>query len=195
MGIHSASDTEYGWTWYGGLVGGYFNGHPEEQQIATLRIENHEHPATKHLPGNEWKRFDEWYNFKNLNPNVKVLLSLDESSYHGGTNGANHPASWYHQYDGGRAFYTGLPQHKESYAEENFLKHVLGGIRYAVGSKKRLDYSACRTPELPDPTRFVKTVLASELSEPMELDMFPDGKIIFINVMVTSKSSIRLPDW
>ncbi len=187
VGIHAATDTEYGWTWYGGLVGGYFNGHPA-QQNATLHIENHDHPATKHLPGNEWKRFDEWYNFKNLNPNVKVLLTLDERSYKGGTmctasEGADvkcHPAAWYHEYDGGRAFYTALGHTKESYAEENFLKHVLGGIRYAIGKKKRLDYSACRTPELPDPTRFTKTVLASELTEPMELDMLPDGKVIFI---------------
>ena len=179
VGIHSSTDTEYGWTWYGGLVGGYFNGHPAQQQ-ATLQINDHNHPSTEHLPGNEWSRFDEWYNFKNLNPNVKVLLSLDEKSYQGGTNGDFHPAAWYHEYDGGRAFYTAGGHTKESYSEDLFMKHVLGGIRYAIGKNKRLDYSACRTPELPDPTRFTKTVLASELTEPMELDMLPDGKIIFI---------------
>lgn len=188
VGIHSATDTEYGWTWYGGLAGGYFSSHPE-QQTATLRVENHDHPATKHL-GDTWQRHDEWYNFKNLNPNVNVLLSLDESSYKGGTmstpsqegegRGGAHPASWYHAYDGGRAFYTALGHTKESYAEPEFLKHVLGGIRYAIGKQKRLDYTACRTPEIPDPTRFQKTVLAEELTEPMELEILPDGKIIFI---------------
>jgi cytochrome c len=185
VGIHSATDTEYGWTWYGGLVGAYFSSHPAQQE-ATLHIDNHDHSATKHLPGKEWKRFDEWYNFKSLNPNVKVLLSLDETSYKGGDmcqpgqTGACHPASWYHNYDGGRSFYTALGHTKESYAEQAFLQHVLGGIHYAIGKKKRLDYTDCRTPELPDPTRFTKTVLASELTEPMELDMFPNGKIIFI---------------
>lgn len=179
VGIHSATDTEYGWTWYGGLVGAYFNGHPKQQQ-ATLRIEDHHHPATKFLPGNEWSRFDEWYNFKDINPDVHVLLRLDEKSYEGGTNGDNHPASWCHEYDGGRAFYTALGHTNESYKEDNFLKHVLGGIRYAIGKQKRLDYTACRTPELPDPTRFTKTVLATDLNEPMELDMLPDGRIIFI---------------
>jgi len=178
VGIHSATDTEYGWTWYGGLAGGYFSSHPE-QQTATLQVENHHHPATKHL-GETWQRYDEWYNFKNLNPNVQVLLSLDESSYKGGTNGANHPASWFHEYDGGRAFYTALGHTIESYTEPDFLKHILGGIRYAIGKKKRLNYTACRTPEIPDPTRFQKTVLAAELTEPMELDLLPDGKIIFI---------------
>ncbi len=178
VGIHSATDTEYGWTWYGGLSGGYFSSHPE-QQTATLKVENHDHPATKHL-GDTWQRRDEWYNFKDLNPNVTVLLSLDESSYKGGTNGAKHPAAWHHEYDGGRAFYTALGHTKESYAEPDFLKHVLGGIRYAIGNQKRLDYTACRTPELPDPTRFQKTILAEELTEPMELELLPDGKVIFI---------------
>ncbi len=178
VGIHSSTDTEYGWTWYGGLAGGYFNGHPAIQD-ATLKVENHKHPATKHL-GDTWQRKDEWYNFKNLNPNVTVLLSLDENSYQGGTNGTNHPASWCQEYDGGRAFYTAGGHTKESYSEPDFLKHLLGGIRYAIGKQKRLDYTSCRTPELPDPTRFQKTILAEELTEPMELDLLPDGKVLFI---------------
>lgn len=188
VGVHAASDTEYGWTWFGGLVGGYFNGHPE-QQNATLKVENHDHPATKHLKNADWVRWDEWYNFKSLNPNTQVLLSIDEATYKGGTNCQEaapggqrpcHPMSWYHTYDGGRAFYTALGHTKESYAEPDFLKHLLGGIRYAIGKSKRLDYSACRTPEQPDPTRFVKTVLANELTEPMELDLLPDGRVMFI---------------
>ncbi len=179
VGVHSATDTEYGWHWYGGLAGAYFNGHPEQQQEATLRIKTHEHPATTNLP-DEWKRKDEWYNFKELNPNVNVLLAIDESSYQGGTNGGNHPMAWSHEYDGGRAFYTALGHTRESYSEPFFLQHLLGGLQYAIGKKKRLDYTALRTPELPDPTRFVKTVLASELTEPMQLGMFPDGKVIFI---------------
>lgn len=185
VGIHSSTDTEYGWTWYGGLAGGYFNGHPAIQD-ATLKIENHDHPSTRHLKGDTWQRKDEWYNFKNLNPNVTVLLSLDESSYEGGTNCKDaadkhcHPAAWCHEYDGGRAFYTAGGHTKESYAEPDFLKHVLGGIRYAIGKQKRLDYTACRTPEIPDPTRFQKTVLAADLTEPMELELLPDGKVMFI---------------
>ncbi len=30
-GVHAAADAEYDWGWYGRLVGGYFNGHPEQQ--------------------------------------------------------------------------------------------------------------------------------------------------------------------
>src|SRR6266403_2021959 len=37
VGIHSAADTEYGWPWYGGLVGAYFASHPAIQQ-ATVKV-------------------------------------------------------------------------------------------------------------------------------------------------------------
>ncbi|MEO6760646.1 MAG: ThuA domain-containing protein, partial [Saprospiraceae bacterium] len=167
VGVHSATDTEYGWHWYGGLAGAYFNGHPEQQQEAILRVQTQDHPSTKNLP-DTWQRKDEWYNFKELNPHVTVLLKIDESSYEGGTNGDNHPVAWHQEYDGGRAFYTALGHTKESYADPLFLGHLWGGLQYAIGKKKRLNYSACRTPELPDPTRFVKTVLASNLTEPMQ---------------------------
>lgn len=178
VGVHAATDTEYGWKWYGGLVGGYFNGHPDQQQ-ATLHVHDHKHPATKHLPA-EWSRKDEWYNLKDLNPQVKVLLTIDEKSYSGGTNGDPHPMSWYHEYDGGRAFYTALGHTNESYAEPEFLQHLWGGIEYAIGDGGRLCYEKARRERTPDQTRFVKTVLASELTEPMEFDQFPDGKIMLI---------------
>lgn len=32
VGIHAASDTEYDWPWYGGLVGAYFDSHPPALQ-------------------------------------------------------------------------------------------------------------------------------------------------------------------
>jgi len=83
-----------------------------------------------------WERFDELYNFKYLNPNVTVLIKIDEKSYKGGENGNNHPMAWYHEYEGGRAFYTELGHTDESYSEPNYLKHLLGGILWV--SEKRL---------------------------------------------------------
>ena len=133
VGIHAATDTEYDWPWYGKLVGAYFANHPK-QQNAKLQLTDEQHVSTKHLP-KTWERFDEWYNFKNRNNDVKVLLTIDESSYQGGKEGSYHPMAWYHAYDGGRAFYTALGHTDESYKEEAFLKHVLGGINYAIGRK------------------------------------------------------------
>ena len=45
VGIHSASDTEYEWPWYGGLVGAYFNNHPAPQ-TATIKVEEAEGPES-----------------------------------------------------------------------------------------------------------------------------------------------------
>ncbi len=131
VGIHSATDTEYDWPWYGKLAGAYFNGHPAIQE-AVFQVVDQKHDCTKHLPAS-WKRTDELYNYKNINPDLNVLLNLDESSYEGGTNGENHPIAWYHEFDGGRAFYTGLGHTIESYSEPLFLEHVLRGIMYAAG--------------------------------------------------------------
>ena len=147
-GIHSASDTEYDWPWYGGLVGAYFRDHPgsvnAQFQVATMKVEDRHSAATRKL-GRTWTREEEWYNFQtNPRDDVHVLLSVDESTYDprgysvpGGSPGmGDHPISWCQPYDGGRAFYTALG-HKGVYWEEPLLlSHVLGGIEMAAGAKR-----------------------------------------------------------
>ncbi|MCB0449974.1 MAG: ThuA domain-containing protein [Confluentibacter sp.] len=130
MGVHAATDTEFEWPWFGKLVGAYFVNHPKPT-TATLNNINNKHLATKHLP-KQWIRFDEWYNFKSINKDINVLLTLDESTYEGGNNGTFHPIAWYHEFNGGRSFYTGLGHTIESYAEPNFRQHLLGGILYCL---------------------------------------------------------------
>ncbi|HEX8657291.1 MAG TPA: ThuA domain-containing protein, partial [Hymenobacter sp.] len=131
VGIHSATDTEYDWLWYNGLVGAYFNGHPAVQQ-ATINVVDNTHLSTKFLPA-RWVRTDEWYNFRSFAPDLRVLATLDETTYSGGTNGPEHPIAWYHAYGGGRAFYTAGGHTDDSYREPLFLQHLLGGIQYAMG--------------------------------------------------------------
>ncbi|MEY3738274.1 MAG: hypothetical protein RL544_1052 [Bacteroidota bacterium] len=130
VGIHAATDTEYGWPWYNQLVGGYFKSHPKQQE-AVLNVVDVNHKSTKHLPA-QWKRFDEWYNFKDMQPGLHILMTIDEKSYQGGEMGELHPMAWYHKFDGGKAFYTELGHTNESYADPLFLSHILGGIRYAA---------------------------------------------------------------
>jgi len=134
LGIHAAADTEYDWTWYGKLVGGYFDSHPPGVHEAKIEVVDKEHSSTVHL-SDSWMRTDEWYNYKNLNPNVSVLLNLDEKTYKGGTNGENHPIAWYHEFDGGRAFYTGGGHTETSFDEPDFRQHLLGGIEWCLGRK------------------------------------------------------------
>ncbi|MFF1417818.1 ThuA domain-containing protein [Streptomyces sp. NPDC058280] len=135
MGVHAAADTEYDWSFYGGLVGAYFDSHPAIQS-ATVRVEDHDHPATAHLD-DEWQRTDEWYNYRtNPRTQAKVLATLDETTYQGGKMKGDHPIAWCQTYEGGRAFYTGGGHTKESYADAPFRQHLLGGLRYAAGQVK-----------------------------------------------------------
>ncbi|HYZ56397.1 MAG TPA: ThuA domain-containing protein [Streptosporangiaceae bacterium] len=137
VGVHSASDTEYGWAWYGGLVGAYFRDHPSIQ-TATVDVAGKSTAATAPLPS-KWVRTDEWYNFRtNPRKNVRVLATVDEKTYNpvgytGGSMGADHPIAWCHPYDGGRAFYTAMGHTIQSYSEPLYLQHLLGGIEMAAG--------------------------------------------------------------
>ncbi|MEP7279240.1 MAG: ThuA domain-containing protein [Bacteroidota bacterium] len=135
MGIHAATDCEYNWPWYGNLSGAYFGGHPA-QQTATLNVVDLENISTKHLP-NPWIRKDEWYSFKWMATDLHVLITIDEKSYDLAKIKpmGYHPMAWYHEYDGGRAFYTELGHVEESFADLLYLRHILGGIEYAMGIK------------------------------------------------------------
>ncbi|MGY3213036.1 ThuA domain-containing protein [Mucilaginibacter sp. HD30] len=143
VGIHAASDGEYDWAWYGKLVGAYFKAHPQGTPTETIDVVDRTSAATKMLPA-RWERKDEWYAYRALPQDVHVLLNLDESSaapevYTRSPQakmGANHPLAWWHDYDGGRAFYTALGHTDSSYEEPLFLQHLLAGIEYAMGRKK-----------------------------------------------------------
>jgi len=136
VGVHSASDTEYDWPFYGELVGAYFAGHGAVQ-TATVWVEDSGHPATQGLVS-PWVRSDEWYGFdQNPRSTVSVLLTIDETSFDPGAGamGSDHPIAWCHEFDGGRAFYTALGHTEESYAEAAFLSHLEGGIEWAAGGR------------------------------------------------------------
>ena len=188
MGIHAAADCEYDWGWYGRLVGGYFLSHPgindtfPNIQPGILNVVDKDNSATRFLPA-EWKRTDEFYSYKKLSKDTKILLKIDEKSYHGGANGDNHPMAWYHDYDGGRAFYTALGHTKESFSEDNYLKHILGGIQYAIGDNKALDYSKVKTQIPPEDNRFTKVQLSQgEFYEPTEMTVLPN-----LDILVTQR--------
>lgn len=184
VGIHAAADCEYDWGWYGRLVGAYFLSHPgindtfPNVQEGIFHVVDANNPATKDLP-KEWKRTDEFYSFKKINPDIHELLTIDEKSYHGGVNGADHPMAWYHDYDGGRAFYTNLGHTKETFTEELYLKHLLGGIKYAIGDNKAADYSKAKTQLPPEDNRFTRTQLVQgEFFEPTEMTILPNFDIL-----------------
>jgi cytochrome c len=52
VGIHAATDTEYGWPWYNKLSGAYFASHPGNPNVqeGTAHVINRKHPSTKACP-------------------------------------------------------------------------------------------------------------------------------------------------
>ncbi|MEY5032168.1 MAG: hypothetical protein RL354_1199 [Planctomycetota bacterium] len=132
-GVHAAADTEHTWPWYGDLVGAYFKTHPDIQP-ATIKVEDRTHRSTRMLPA-EWRRTDEWYVY-NRNPRgrVRVLASLDDSTIKGATMDGDHPIAWFHEFQGGRSWYTGGGHTSESFTEDLFRKHLEGGILWAAGA-------------------------------------------------------------
>ncbi|QHS59189.1 ThuA domain-containing protein [Chitinophaga agri] len=179
LGIHAATDCEYDWPWYGRLAGAWFLDHPMPNNVqkGKFYVAEKNSFATREMP-DTFEHTDEFYNFKQIDPGIHTLVKLDERSYTGGKNGDNHPISWYHDFDGGRSFYTNMGHTDETFSDPLFLKHLYAGLAYAMNADApaTLDYSKAK----PEENRFTKVVLAEKLNEPMELTVLNDGRILFI---------------
>jgi uncharacterized protein len=127
LGIHAAADTEYGWPWYGALVGAYFQSHPPGLQTGAVSF-------MRPVAGRgRWRVTDEFYNFRtNPRPRVTVIATLDERTYRGGEMGADHPIAWCQTVAGGRSWYTGLGHRPELYADPTFIGHLERGLLFAA---------------------------------------------------------------
>lgn len=186
VGVHAAADTEYDWWWYGKLVGAYFKSHPKTQKARVLKQPTTVMDRTVPEP---WERTDEWYNYRNIAPDLNILYKLDETSYEGGDNAGDHPLVWYHTFDGGRAFYTGMGHTDESYTDPDYMAQLLMGIQYAIGDND-VSYSKVKEEVRPEDNRFTKKVLGFYLNEPTEMTILPDGRILFLE----RKGAIKLFD-
>ncbi len=180
VGIHSATDCEYDWAWYGQLAGAYFLDHPSTPsnvQKGKYSVVAKNHWGTQGMP-DQFERTDEFYSFRNISPKINVLLTIDEKSYQGGKNPDYHPMSWYQEFDGGRSFYTAMGHTDETFSETLFLNHLWAGLNYVAGgpNPKPLDYSKSR----PEENRFSKVVLLEKLDEPIELSLLDPQRVLFI---------------
>lgn len=134
-GIHDAISGplayEWEWPWYVKLNGAVFINHSDILP-ATVKVVDATHPSTMGLPA-KWVHTDEWYNYKfDDRTGMHVLLNLEETTYTGGTMGADHPAAWTRDIEGGHAWFTILGHTSEDYTDSIFLSHFWGGIRSVV---------------------------------------------------------------
>jgi uncharacterized protein len=113
MGFHFAgfaltnSTYPQNWPWYHDefIGAGEYKGNTWRPTGAVLRVEDRKHPATRHLPATFISAPNEWYSWKNdlaKNPSIKILLSIDTTSFPLGTGPKPHeiwhsgyyPISW-----------------------------------------------------------------------------------------------------
>jgi type 1 glutamine amidotransferase len=135
VGVHSAADTEYQWPTYKNIVGAYFKSHPAIQKARVI-VEDKAHPSTAYAPKNWW-RTDEWYDYTdNPRGRVRVLASLDTTSYKNSTMGSDHPIVWTSSFGQGRTWYTGFGHTKESYTEPLFRKMLAEAVIWTAQSKR-----------------------------------------------------------
>ena len=140
MGLHytgwSVGQSEHDVNpFYARLVGAMSEGHPENPAVRPGRVvvKDAGHPLTAGLPSS-FTRSDEWYDWTlNPAPNVRTLLSADESSYGGGRQGSDHPITWCQQIDAGRSWYTGMGHEGSAYSEPVIRTQMRHGLAYASG--------------------------------------------------------------
>jgi type 1 glutamine amidotransferase len=138
-GTHCASDTLYGITAYGELVGAYFDGHPWHQKIK-LKVEDAKHPgAAGFTDGAEIT--DEIYQFRDSpysRQKLHIILSVNNDSIDTKKNGVKRKdldfaVAWCQEVGKGKSFYTSLGHRKEVWNDKRFQEHLLGGIKWTLG--------------------------------------------------------------
>jgi len=128
-GVHSSTDTEPDWSFYKEVTGQYYDLHGPQNEAGSVQFNPDmvNHPALKGLP-NPWQRNEEWYLFKShlawtAKPGFKVL---------GRKAADGEPIMWVREFGGFRSFYTALGHDKVVFQDPEVVKHVTGGLMWAV---------------------------------------------------------------
>ena len=142
VGMHAAGDTFHGFAGYLDMVGAEFKTHGAQVEVDALN-QDRECPICNHLPA-DWKVFDEIYQFKNFDrTKVHGLLTLDK--HPNDKTPGDYPIAWCKDYGKGRVFYTSLGHREDVWdptwpdrknpkeVAEAYQKHILGGIKWALG--------------------------------------------------------------
>ena len=132
IGMHSASDTYHGFPPYIEMLGGEFQGHGAQAGVECL-VQDPKHPSTKHLGESYCIEQEEMYLIKNYDPSkVHELLTLDK--HPNKKKEAGHfPVTWAKEFGKGKVFYTTLGHREDVWENERYKKHILGGIKWALG--------------------------------------------------------------
>jgi hypothetical protein len=90
------------WDWYHNIFlgSGQYGSNTWRPTPAILRVEDRQHPVTRHLPKTFKSQPNEWYRWSNdlrKNPDIKILLAIDSASFPLGT-GPKQSEIWHSGY-------------------------------------------------------------------------------------------------
>jgi len=134
VALHAAADSHYHWGWYGQMIGGYFERHPKGTPKGVVTVVDARNPATAKLP-RTLQRNEEWYYYKDFDPTVRVLVTIDPRTIgESGEADVNpNPLVWCHDFGGGRVIYSALGHTNESWSEPYMVTLLTGALKYAAG--------------------------------------------------------------
>lgn len=130
VGMHSASDSSYRWPAYGEFIGARFAGHPVTG-VLPVHVIDRDHPATRHLPPT-WHFNEELYLFSDLAEDRHDLVGLAFGHGDDGSGGQLLPLSWCIERGPMRSFYTALGHFGAAYENVDFVRHLGGGVAWAL---------------------------------------------------------------
>jgi type 1 glutamine amidotransferase len=140
VGVHSATDTFAEYDPYVQTIGGTFDGHPWNEEV-TIAVDDPSHPAMRPFFASAtgvgasglatFTLADEIYQFRGLNTDMHILMSLDRSNPKTEP-GRTYPLAWTREPGKGRVFYTALGHRPEVWRDPRFIDHLKAGIRWAA---------------------------------------------------------------
>ncbi|MEX2382867.1 MAG: ThuA domain-containing protein [Opitutales bacterium] len=132
MGAHSATDTYHNFPPFTDMIGGRFQTHGPQLEVNVI-VEDPHHPATCHY-SSSFDIYDEIYILRDFHRDrVHGLLTLNQQPQPNNRKPGDYPIAWTKNYSEGRVFYTSLGHRDDVWESEDYQKHLIGGIRWALG--------------------------------------------------------------
>ena len=169
-GLHAASDNFPTWPEGQALIGGVFCGHPwTSGEVSAVKLDEPKHVLNLPFGGTGFWVREEIYQISGpySRDRQRVLLSLDMSKPQNARppekikrTDNDFPISWVKTEGKGRVFYTSLGHREDIYFVPAILRHMLDGLRFALG-----DLAA---DVVPVPAGAVQPALAPQLDTPLQ---------------------------
>ena len=113
------------------MIGGEFNGHGKQQPSKIRAVK--QFAPVKDV--NDYEMHEEWYRFKNLAPDMHVILVQETATMDKDhTQLKPYPMTWARTQGKGRVFYTSMGHREDVWTNPLFHQVILGGLSWAAGN-------------------------------------------------------------